>query len=223
MRTLTPHVTISAAGRRVAGVIAAIAWVALELQLIISAGLMTAAGHTLLAAVGNSLSFFTVVTNLLVAITLTRVARQHWPGGAAPHHSVITGVVLVIAIVGAGYVTVLPGPDLDMGPLWWTADRILHFLVPAATVLWWFAFVPTHTLTFRDPLVWLIFPVSYLIYVLVRGAVDGWRPYFFLYASASIGYGRALTNAALLTSAMFVAGCLVVTGARIVAFLRSQR
>lgn len=137
---LTPHVAISATGRRVAGVIATIAWVALELQVIISAGVMTAAGHTLLDAVGTSLSFFTVVTNLLVAI----------------------------------------------------------------------------------PLAWLVFPVSYLIYVLVRGAVDGWHPYFFINASA-IGYRRTLANAAMLTSAMFVAGCLVVTGARIAAFLRSER
>ena len=219
---LTPHVAISATGRRVAGVIATIAWVALELQVIISAGVMTAAGHTLLDAVGTSLSFFTVVTNLLVAITLTRVARRHWPGGAAPDHSAITGVVLVIAIVGAAYGTLLPGPELAMGPLWWTADRMLHSLMPAATVLWWFAFVPTHTLTYRDPLAWLILPVSFLIYGLVRGAFDGWHPYFFINASA-IGYRLTLTNAAMLTSAMFVAGCLVVTGARVVAFLGSQR
>ena len=64
--------------------------------------------------------------------------------------------------------------------------------------------------------------MTYLAYALVRGAFDGWYPYFFIDVSA-IGYGQALAHAAMLTTAMFVAGCLVVTGARIVAFLRSQR
>jgi hypothetical protein len=217
-----PPAAISATGRRVAGGIAAVAWVALALQLVVSLGILTAAGRTLLDAVWNYLGFFTILTNLLVAITLTRVARGGGFGSAPTHHSTITGVVLAIAIVGVAYHTLLSGRVPVMGPLWWTADRMLHYLMPAATVLWWLVFVPTRTLTYRDPLAWLVFPVGYLVYALVRGAIDGWYPYFFIDVSA-IGYGQALANAALLTSAMFVAGCLMVTGARVVAFLRSRR
>jgi hypothetical protein len=101
-----------------------------------------------------------------------------------------------------------------MGPLWWTADRTLHYLIPAATVLWWLAFVPARTLTYRDALTWLVFPVSYLLYALVRGSFDGWYPYFFIDVSA-LGYGQTLLNSAVLSAGMLVAGLAVVAGARL--------
>ncbi len=207
------HVAITATGRSVAGGIAAIAWVALALQLVVSVGLVTTAGRSLLDAVWNYLGFFTILTNLLVAITLTRVARGGGFGSAPTHHSTITGVVLAIAIVGVVYHTLLLGRVPVMGPLWWTADRMLHYLVPAATVLWWLVFVPTHTLTYRDPPTWLLFPVGYLVYSLVRGAFDGWYPYFFIDVSA-IGYAQTLLNSALLSLGMLVAGYAVVAGTR---------
>ncbi|MEZ5420482.1 MAG: Pr6Pr family membrane protein [Vicinamibacterales bacterium] len=56
---------------------------------------------------------------------------------------------------------------------------------------------------------WLAYPVAYLAYALTRGSVDGWYPYFFIDVAA-IGYGRALTNAALLSGGMLVAGYAVV-------------
>lgn len=222
MSMISPHVAISAPGRRVAGVIATLAWVALALQFVVSVSLLTAAGRTLLDAVWNYLGFFTILTNLLVAITLTRVVRARGFGATPSDLSTITGVVLAIAIVGVAYHTLLSGRVPAMGPLWWTADRMLHYLTPTATVMWWLVFVPTHTLRYRDPLAWLVFPVSYLVYALGRGAIDGWYPYFFIDVSA-IGYGQALAHAAMLTSAMFVAGCLVVTGARIAASRGSRR
>lgn len=207
-------VTISAAGRRVAGVLTAIGWVALALQLIVTVAMTTSDGRTVVDALWRYLGYFTVLTNLLVALTLTQVARARWPGGAPANTSAITGVVLAIAIVGVTYHTLLSGRVPAMGPLWWTADRMLHYLMPAATVVWWLAFVPTHTLTYRDPLWWLTFPVGYLAYALVRGSFDGWYPYFFIDVNA-IGYGQTLLNSALLTVAMLVAGLAVVAGSRL--------
>lgn len=204
-------VTISAAGRRTAGVLAAIGWVALALQLVVTVDMTTSDGRTVVDALWRYLGYFTILTNLLVSVTLTRVARARGPGGAPADTSAITGVVLAIAIVGVTYHTLLSGRVPAMGPLWWTADRMLHYLMPAATVVWWLAFVPTHTLTYRDPLSWLTFPVSYLVYALVRGSFDGWYPYYFIDVSA-IGYGQTLLNSALLTVAMFVAGLAVVAG-----------
>lgn len=205
----TPPSVLSHAARRGAGVIAAIGWLALGLQLVVTLGMMTADGHTVPAALWRYLGYFTILTNLLVALTMTRVARDRWPGGAAPHVSIVSGVVLAIAIVGVVYEVLLSGRVPAMGPLWWTADRLLHYVVPTLAVLWWLAFVPKHTLGAGDPIRWLAYPAGYLVYALARGAVDQWYPYFFIDVAA-IGYGQALTNAALLSVGMLAVGYVVV-------------
>ena len=84
---------ISAAGRHGAAAIAAIAGVALALQLVVTFTLLTADGRTVAEAIWRYLGFFTILTNLLVAVTLTRVVLGRWPGGSAPDISAITGVV----------------------------------------------------------------------------------------------------------------------------------
>ena len=211
-----PPASISLTGRQCAGVVAVTGWVALTLQLIVTVDMTTGDGRTVGHAIWRYLSFFTILTNLLVALTLTRVARARWPGGTPADVSTITGVVLAIAIVGVTYHTLLSGRVPEMGPLWWTADRMLHYLIPAVSVLWWLAFVPAHRRSYRDPPAWLIFPASYLVYALVRGSFDGWYPYFFIDVS-TLGYGRALLNSGGLAVGMLVAGYAVVAGARLLA------
>jgi hypothetical protein len=215
----TPPRSLSRTACRGAGVIAAIGWAALAMQLVVTLGMMTADGHSVPAALWRYLGYFTILTNLLVALTMTRVARGRWPGGHAADVSVITGVVLAIAIVGVVYEVLLSGRVPAMGPLWWTADRLLHYAVPALSVVWWILAVPKHTLGAADPVRWLAYPALYLVYALARGAVDQWYPYFFIDVGA-IGYRRALTNASLLSVGMLVAGYAVVG---IVALTRTLR
>ena len=215
-----PPVSISPAGRRVAGVIAVIGWLALALQLIVTFD-NAIGGHTVVRALWRYVGYFTILTNLLVAVTLTRVARASGPNSTRGTISTITGVVLAIAIVGVAYHTLLSAHVPAMGPLWWTADRMLHYLIPVLSVLWWLTFVPAHTLTYRDAVAWLAFPIGYLTYALVRGSFDGWYPYYFIDVGA-LGYGRTLMNATVLSFAMLMAGCVVVAGTQFVATRRSR-
>lgn len=215
-------VSISAQGRRVSAFIAAIGWVALLLQLAVSMRMMMADGHGAPYALWRYLGYFTILTNLLVAAMHTRVAQHRWPGGPEPRPSVITGVVLAIAVVGLVYEVLLSGRVPAMGPVWWTADRLLHYAVPALTVLWWVRFVPVDALGFTDPLRWLIYPVAYLGYAMARGAVDGWYPYFFIDVGA-LGYAAALGNALALALGMLVAGLVVIALTRALRAVRSPR
>lgn len=208
-------VALSPQARRASVVIAGVGWVALTLQLAVSVRMMTADGHSVVAALWRYLGYFTILTNLLVATMHTRVARDRWPGGPAASPSAITGIVLAIAIVGVVYEVLLSGRVPAMGPVWWTADRLLHYAVPALTVLWWVRFVPASTLTFADALRWLVYPVSYLVYALARGAVDGWYPYFFIDVGR-LGYPAALANAFALALAMLTAGLVLVAVTRAV-------
>ena len=215
-----PPVSISPAGRRAAGVIAVVVWLALALQLIVTLDNTAIGGHTVARALWRYFGYFTILTNLLVAVTLTRVARTSGPN-RTDRIATVTGVVLAIAIVGVSYHTLLSAHVPAMGPLWWTADRMLHYLIPTLSVLWWLIFVPPHTLTYRDAVTWLAFPIGYVTYALVRGSFDGWYPYYFIDVGA-LGYGRTLMNATMLSIAMLVAGCIVVAGTQFMATQRSR-
>ncbi len=63
-------------------------------------------------------------------------------------------------------------------------------------------------------MLWLAYPMGYLGYSLARGAVDGWYPYFFIDVGV-LGHTRALTNAALLSVAMLMAGCVLVGAVKV--------
>lgn len=60
--------------------------------------------------------YFTILTNLIVAVTMTRVAQGRWPGGTLPDVPAITGVVLTIAIACVSDDLLLSGRVPAMGP-----------------------------------------------------------------------------------------------------------
>ena len=67
-------------------------------------------------------------------------------------------------------------------------DVVLHKIFPIVVVLDWILDPPMTRLTFRDALLWLVFPLAWIGLTLVRGAIDGWYPYPFL-DPANGGYG----------------------------------
>lgn len=203
--------------RRLAALIAVIGWSALALQLAVSVGLTREAGQSVVIGLWRFVGYFTILTNVRVALAFTRLAR----GGAVPS-APFTGVVLAIGVVGVVYETVLSGVVPAMTPVWWIADRVLHYVMPIVTVAWWLAFTPKAGLEYRHAVRWMRYPLGYLVYALLRGAIDGWYPYFFVDASR-LGYARALTNAAALTLAMLVAGLLLVAVTRFARGLAERR
>jgi hypothetical protein len=52
--------------------------------------------------------------------------------------------------------------------------------MPIVMVLDWALYPPKFRFSFRHSLLWLIFPVAYLLYSLVRGEFTGWYPYPFI-------------------------------------------
>lgn len=199
----------STAARRLAALCAVVGWIALALQLVVSLGLTRDAGLPVAIGLWRFVGYFTILTNVFVAIAFTRIAR-----GQAPAPAAFTGTVLAIAVVGVVYETILSAVVPPMTPAWWVADRLLHYVMPIATVAWWVAFTPKDALAWPDAVRWLWYPLAYLVYALARGAIDGWYPYFFIDASR-LGYARALTNAAALTVAMLIAGLLLIAVTRV--------
>ncbi len=126
---------------------------------------------------GNFLSFFTIQSNLLAAGTLLLVVTRpegpwlSWLRGLATLCMVVTGIVFSVLLSG------LPADQLTAVP--WD-NTVLHYLVPIWFALDWALGPPSPPVPFRSALLWLLYPMAYVAYSLVRGPLVGWYPYPFL-------------------------------------------
>ena len=177
--------------RIAAATLATLAWAALLLQLFLSLRLSLANGNGIVHGLWIFLAYFTVLSNLLVAVVATRGALAadggrdaRWRGGA----------VTAIVLVGLGYHVLLRNIWDPQGAQW-LADVLLHYAVPLAALLWWLALPPQHRIAGNTPLRWLAWPALYAVYALVRGKLDGFYPYPFIDVTA-LGLPRVLLNAA---------------------------
>jgi hypothetical protein len=129
--------------------------------------------------------FFTVLTNLLVAVHFMAIAAGWRVPGAR-----VAGLVLWIGLVGIVYHLLLAHLWSPEGLAWW-ADQGLHTLVPVLVALWWLAFVPFWSPKWRVLLSWQVWPLAYVVYALLRGALTGFWPYPFLDPGLNGAWGVA--------------------------------
>jgi hypothetical protein len=150
------------------------------------------------------LSFFTVSTNLIVAVAMTAVALGPATrvGRWFAQPSVAGGVVTAIAFVCLGYEILL---RYIWDPQGWqrVADTTLHDATPVLAIAFWFAFVPKRRLRWPDAAWWLLYPALYAAYAMVRGAIAGEYPYHFL-DPATAGATGSTAAVAMLTAAFVV-------------------
>jgi len=186
-----------------------LAWLALVLQLYLMLVQSPPDAMAIAATVVSYFSFFTILTNLLVAVVLTLSLNPSSIGGRwALRPSVQAGTAIYIAIVGGVYSVLLRHLWNPQGAQKF-ADVLLHDVMPILYILYWLIFARKDKLRLKDTLLWLIYPAVYLAYLLVRGSIFGLYPYGFIDAS-QLGYGRALGNAALFVGVFLGAGLIGV-------------
>ncbi len=117
--------------------------------------------------------YFTILTNLMVAGVMAAEATGRRTGPVW-----LGTITLNIAMVGLVYQLLLR-PEVPLTGWNWVTDFLMHALVPVAMVLWWGGFGPRR-LPVRAVLPWLLWPVAYCVYALIRGGFEGRYPYFFL-------------------------------------------
>lgn len=176
-----------------------ISWFALILQLLL-----------LKDSFANFISYFTILSNLLVATSLTATISLSNTsiGKYFSSISVKTGITLYIFIVSLVYNTVLRGIWEPKG-FQAVADNLLHVVVPVLYVLYWIFFIPKGDLKWRNGIQWTYFPLTYLIYSLIRGHFVGWYPYPFLNV-IEFGYQKVFINAGFIVLAFFLFGWLMI-------------
>lgn len=185
----------SKAWRGFALLFALVGWAALALQLALSIGLARSNGQSAGWGVFMYLGYFTILTNVLVALALSAAALSgrsaFWRFFRDP--GVASAIGANITVVGAVYFLVLRHVWAPQGLLL-LCDVLLHYVMPLAyLVFWWFA-VPARGLGFARVLRWWAYPLGYLVYALVRGEVAGVYPYPFVDVGA-LGYARTALNA----------------------------
>lgn len=143
-------------------------------------------------------SFFTILTNILVAVCFTSIALQpnkKW-GKFFSRPQVASAITVYIFVVGLVYNTVLRWQWSPQG-LQLVVDNLLHIITPVWFLVYWILFVPKVSLQYKDVWAWLIYPLVYCFYILVRGAITNMYPYFFVDAS-KYTYGQVFLNIAVL-------------------------
>ena len=90
--------------------------------------------------------------------------------------------------------------DVDVSLQLPSVDLLLHKIFPVIVVLDWILFPPMTRLRYTDALRWLVYPVVWLAFTLIRGAADGWYPYPFLDPTDG-GYGMVAVVVVGITTA----------------------
>ena len=143
-------------------------------------------------------SFFTILTNLLVAIyfTLSFFKKNNRLRSIIHRAGTLTAVTVYISIVGVVYQVVLR-PIWEPKGIQMIVDELLHSIIPILVIIYWYLYEDKISVTFRQIPKWLIYPLVYLGYILIRGAFSDFYPYPFVDV-ASIGIEKVLTNSAVL-------------------------
>jgi hypothetical protein len=195
--------------RRTALALAAAAWLGLGLQLALSIRLTYRSGTpSLAAALIVYFGYFTIVTNLFVALVATAQlagGRDAWARTLA-RRTVAGCATTSIVFVCAAYHFLLREIWSPQG-LQRLADIDLHYAVPGLALLHWTLY-PGPRLSAAAPLGWCLYPSGYFVYALIRGAWLHSYPYPFIDASV-LGYPRTAMNSLVLLAAFLMLGYFV--------------
>jgi hypothetical protein len=192
--------------RACAASIAALAWSALAVQVYFDIADAIAKNQSIANGLIQFFSFFTIQTNMLIALLLTISFARPQAEQFLTRPSVKSALANYIVIVGVVYALMLRHL-WDPHGMQLVADRVLHDAIPALYPLYWLAFHPKGRLRWIDPIVWLIYPVVYFAYILLRGAAFGVYPYPFVDV-IKLGYGGVAFNALLFLAAFFCLGLI---------------
>jgi hypothetical protein len=131
----------------------------------------------------NRFSYFTIQSNIIATITYLisalAILRKKYLGswfrifrGAAVLYMVVTAIVYALLLQDAEVNTGKDGFD-------WK-NFVLHQLGPFFITVWWLLWPSRFSVSLSESLIWLIFPILWLIYTFVRASYTGWYPYPFL-------------------------------------------
>ena len=189
--------------------------VALALRVILAAASLAGVATQFVIAVRtdfglvNFFSYFTNLSNIFASVVFIwgtiRILRGS--PNSARWEAIRGASVVYMAFVGIVFNTLLAGADLG-GLLPWV-NVVHHMLMPLVVVIDWMLLPPKVRLSLRTALIWVIVPVVYTAYSVIRGALVGFYCYPFFNPAVVGGYGGVALYCVVLL-AVFVVLALVI-------------
>jgi hypothetical protein len=140
------------------------------------------------------MGYFTITTNTFVALCFTffwipgKSRLSRWLRKPAS----VFSIAVFIVVVGIVYNLILRFLWQPVGLQLWI-DELLHSVQPLLFLLFWILFMPKAHLKMKAFYPWLVYPLVYMVYVILLGAFTGHYPYPFADVDA-LGYPRVLLN-----------------------------
>lgn len=190
--------------------LAVISWIGVLLQFWLSLNLTLANGKTVGEGMIAFFGYYTVLTNLFVALTATLplVAGFSRLGRWFGKPMVLGCATTSILMVGIPYHFLLRNIWQPEG-LQLFADIVLHYVVPILAFAYWFVWPPRSKLGIWALLAWCLYPMGYFVYVFIRGELLGSYPYYFIDVT-SLGYGKAMLHSFGFLIAFISVGAVVL-------------
>jgi hypothetical protein len=154
----------------------------------------------------NFFSYFTIQSNLIAIASLTLAGLASFARPARRWDMLRGGAVVYMTVTGVVYALLLSGTDVDTALNW--VNTVVHQLMPIVVVVDWLLDPPIRPIALRRSLVWVIYPLFWIAYTMIRGAIVGWYPYPFL-DPAPAGYGPVVVTTVVILGAG-IALCLAV-------------
>lgn len=176
------------------GLTALVVAAGLLIQLVVTARYTGGRFPTLGPRLVNLFCYFTIESNVLVAVSCLLLAlRLDRPSTAFR----VLRLTAVVAITVTGIVFHLALRSLqDLHGSAALADLVLHTAAPLLCVLGWLLLGPRGQITPRVVALALVFPLSWAALTLLKGPTTRFYPYPFVDVQA-LGYARVLANVAL--------------------------
>ncbi len=177
--------------------------------------------HPALARAANAFAFFTIQSNLLVGVATLLLALRFDRSSTAFAVLRLSGLV-AITITGVVFHAVL-AQTLDLKSWDAVGNQLVHTVVPVMAIVGWLLVGPRKLASARIAWLSLIFPICWLAFTLIRGAIVHWYPYPFIDVT-QLGYGRAAVNCVWLALLMLgLAGGATVLESRLAPSRRAHQ
>jgi hypothetical protein len=147
--------------------------------------------HPAAARLFNSFAFFTIQSNLLVGVAALLLAIRLERSSLWFSVLRLSGLT-AITVTGIVFHAVL-AQTLDLKNWAAAGNELVHTVVPVMAVVGWLILGPRGLVSKRVAWLSLIFPVCWLAFTLIRGAIAHWYPYPFIDVT-QLGYGGAAVN-----------------------------
>lgn len=160
----------------------------------------------------NFFGYLTVQSNIMaiglgVVSGVVALRRHHDPAWMPALRVAVTSWMLVAGLVFALLASQAATRGYRLDVPW--SDQILHFVLPAWLLLDWLLAPGERRTDVRVLLVVVGYPLVWGVATLIRGAIVGWYPYFFLDPAQVSGLGELLAYGAAALGLFALVGAIL--------------